>query len=144
MKLRLVQHYKVTYIYCSNGTILKPTEQDIIRLLTSFKKPNQFKGNDGFWNGEIADIENAPGETLAYVDDTNKLIILNEKVFDGLLKESVSYISANEYAEVNGKGKAIVKRLCLEGRIPGAQKLSTGWLIPKDAPYPEDGRKKKQ
>lgn len=141
MKLRLVRRYKAIHIYCPNGTILNPTEDDIIKLLTSFKKPNQFKGNDGFWNNEIADIENAPGETLAYVDDTNKLVILNESVFDGLLKETMSYVSANEYADMHGKGKAIVKKLCLEGRIQGAQKHSTGWLIPKDAPYPKDKRR---
>lgn len=140
MKLRLVQRYKATHIYCSNGTILNPTEEDIIRFLTSFKKPNQFKGNDGFWNNEIADMENAPGETLAYVDDSNKLVILNESIFDGLLKEKISYISVTEYAELHGKSRPMIKKLCLYGRIPGAQKHSTGWLIPKNAPYPKDNR----
>lgn len=140
MKLRLVRRYKAIHLYCSNGTTINPTEADIIKMLTCFKKPNQFKGNDGFWNNEIVDMEKAPGETLAYVDDTNKLIILNESIFDGLLKETMSYISASEYADLHGKGKAIVKRLCLDGRIPGAQKHSTGWLIPRNAPYPKDKR----
>ena len=142
MKLRMVRRYKTLLFYCPNGTILRPKEEDILRLLTSFKRPNQFKGTDGFWCNEVSDIENAPGETLAYIDDTNKLVILNESIFDGILKESnISYISANEYAEMHGRGKAIVKRLCFDGRIPGAQKHSTGWLIPKDAPYPKDKRR---
>ena len=31
----------------------------------------------------------------------------------------------------------MVKRLCDEGRIEGAHKISSGWLIPENAPYPE-------
>ncbi len=140
MKLRLVHTYKQTRIYCPNGTIINATTEDVIKFLTSFKKVNRFKGNDGYWNNEVSDIEDAPGITLAFVDDTNKLIIINESVFDGILKENTRYISASEYAELHGKSKAIVKRICADGRIEGAYKTSSGWLIPNNAPYPKDER----
>lgn len=137
MKLRLVKRYKATHLYCSNGTILNPTREDIINFLTSFKRPNQIKGNDGFWNNEISDIEKAPGETLAYVDESNKLIILNEAVFNGLFKDETTFISATEYAKLHGKCRASIKNMCVAGRIEGAVKHSTGWMIPENAPYPE-------
>ena len=59
MKLRVVHHEGKTKIYCSNGTILIPTEQDLINLLKSFKRPNIFKGNDGIWHNFIANMEDA-------------------------------------------------------------------------------------
>ena len=35
-----------------------------------------------------------------------------------------------------------VQALCLQGKVPGAVKVSKVWLIPKDAPKPIDGRTK--
>ncbi len=142
MKLRLVKRYKAKHIYCSNGTTIDATKDDVIRLLTDFKKPNSFKGADGFWLNNIADMEDAPGETIAYVDDTNKLIILDKSVFDGIIKPEVQYISASEYADLKGKSRPSIKNMCAAGRIAGAYKTSSGWLIPADAPYPE--RKKRE
>lgn len=140
MKLRLVRRYKAFHIYCSNGSILNPTEEDLKNLLTCFKKPNIFKGDAGFWRNQIANMEDAPGETLAYIDDTNKLVILDEKIFLNILKDDKKYISASEYAEKHGKSRATIKKMCLTERINGAYKTSSGWLIPENAPYPEDGR----
>lgn len=140
MKVRLVIHQKNYYLYCSNGSTLKTNEEDLKRFLKAFKNPNLFKGNDGFWNNNIADIENAPGITVAYVDDTNKLVILDANIFKGLLKEDVQYVSATEYAELHKKSRASVKKVCGLGKIPGAYKTSSGWLIPANAPYPKDGR----
>jgi excisionase family DNA binding protein len=34
-----------------------------------------------------------------------------------------------------------VQALCIKGQIDSAVKLGRGWLIPKDAPKPADGRK---
>lgn len=33
-----------------------------------------------------------------------------------------------------------VIELCLEGRVPGARKVDTHWIVPEDAEKPEDGR----
>lgn len=130
-------------ILCQNGTILNPTADDMIRLLTAFSKPQAFKGNDGYWNTAFANMEDADGETLAYIDDSNKLIVLNDNTFTEIVRKEEKYISASEYATRHNKGNAIVKRLCLAGKLPGAYKTSSGWLIPENTPYPADGRTKK-
>ncbi len=140
MKLRLLSYNKKVYILCQNGSVLIPTEQDLIRLLTSFSKPHSFKGKDGYWNTAIANIEEASGETLAYIDDTNKLVILNEKTFSDIVKQEQKYISATEYAAQHDKCRATIKNLCVAGKLPGAYKTSSGWLIPEGTPYPKDGR----
>lgn len=143
MKLRLIKQKNKVLLYCPNGTILIPTEDDLVRLLTSFSKPQRFNGHSGFWSANMAAMEDAVGETLAYVDDAYKLVVLNEQAFAGLFKPEVKYISASEYAALHNKGNAIVKRLCLAGKLPGAYKTSSGWLIPEKTPYPEDGRTKR-
>ena len=140
MKIRLVTLKKDTLLYCKNGSILKVTEENLKRLFENFKNTNSFKGNDGFWNSNIADIEHAPGITIAYVDDTNKLVVLDSNIFKGLFKEEIQYLSATEYANKVGKSRPSIKNMCAAGRIPGAYKTSSGWLIPENAPYPKDGR----
>lgn len=142
MKLRLLKQRNKVLLYCPNGTILIPTEDDLSRLLTSFSKPQHFVGNAGRWNTNMAKMEDGTGETLAYVDDTYKLIILNEQTFSGLVKPAVKYISASEYAILHDKCRATVKNLCVAGKLLGAYKTSSGWLIPENTPYPADGRTK--
>lgn len=140
MKLRLVKRDNTLYLYCMNGSVLSPTKQDLARLLTEFTKPQAFKGENNYWNATLSRMDDAPGETLAYVDDTKKLIILNDKVFADVVQKEEKYISATEYAERFGKCRATVKNLCVAGRLPGAYKTSSGWLIPENTPYPQDGR----
>ena len=140
MKLRLIKQRNNVLLYCPNGTILTPTEDELVRMLTSFSKPQQFNGTSGYWSANMASLDVAAGETLAYVDDTYKLVVLNEQAFSGLFKPETKYLSASEYAARHNKGNAIIKRLCLEGKLPGAYKTSSGWLIPENAPYPKDGR----
>lgn len=135
MKLRVIEQRKEKLILCPNGSIMKADKETLARLLTSFKKLKSFKGEEGYWNGDTADMEDVYGVTLAYVDETNKLVILSDKLFE--LEKPVTYITATEYAELHGKSRATVKKLCAEGRIEGVVKKSTGWLIPKGSPYPE-------
>ena len=120
---------------------MRVDEEVLLRLLTNFDSPGKFRGNDGYWNTLIADMKDAKGITMAVVDDACNLLIYNKKAFISL-KKSGEYISASEYAELHGRAHSLVKRLCAEGRIEGAQKNRSGWIIPKDAPYPE--RKKRE
>lgn len=136
MKLRLLKQNGKLFIYCLNGTIMAVDDDALIKLLTSFDKPHLFKGTDGVWNKHFADMSEVVGETLAYVDDTKKLVVLNNNVFSGVLKETKQYVSVTEYAKMHGKCRASVKNMCKEGRIEGIYKTSSGWLIPSDAPYP--------
>ena len=125
------------YFCCANGSIKIPTEKDLINLITSFKSAFSIKGEDGYWSTTISNMEDVPGETLAYVDETNTLHILSEKAFSAFKKTKANYISATEYAKLHGKCRASIKNMCVAGRIEGAVKHSTGWMIPENAPYPE-------
>ena len=55
----------------------------------------------------------------------------------------MDYMTLKEASE---KWKISVRQVnyyCTDGRIPGAVKMATIWLIPKDAEKPVDGRTKK-
>ena len=140
MKLRVIQEARDVVILCPNGSILKADKEVQGKLLTGFKHPQNFKGDEGYWNTTHAQMDDVPGITLAFVDDANKLVILSDKLFSP--EKQIVYISATEYAELHGKSRPSIKNMCAAGRIPGAYKTSSGWLIPKDAPYPE--RKKRE
>lgn len=135
MKLRLVERGKKRVLLCPNGSVMEVDKDVLNRLLTDFKKAKNFRGSYGFWNAESPSMEEAAGITLAFVDDANKLVILSDKLFAP--EKQIVYVSATEYAEMHGKCRATIKNLCVASRIPGAYKTSSGWLIPKDAPYPE-------
>ena len=137
MKLRVINHRNEKYILCPNGSKIKVTQESLSKLLINFKKPSSFKGEDGYWSEVIADMNSAPGETLAFVDDKLRLIILNNKLFEIINVEAPIYISATEYADKQGKSRPAVKNMCAAGRIEGAYKTSSGWLIPENAPWPE-------
>ncbi len=139
MKLRVIQETNRVVILCPNGSILKADKENLNKLLTDFKKTQTFKGAE-YWNTTYAQMDDVPGMTLAFVDDANKLVILSDKLFAP--EKQIVYISATEYAELHEKSRPSVKNMCAAGRIPGAYKTSSGWLIPKDAPYPE--RKKRE
>lgn len=50
------------------------------------------------------------------------------------------YITVKEYAVKHGVAERTVRQKLQGNKIPGAQKLGRDWLIPADAPYPEDSR----
>ena len=139
MKLRLVRQKGELKLLCSNGSTLDVDKNVLASLLVDFKHSNKFKGDMHYWSFTCSNIEDVPGEMLAYVDDANRLIIYDETLFVEVVESSI-YISVTEYAELHGKSRPMIKKLCSDGRIPGAQKHSTGWLIPKNAPYPKDKR----
>ena len=141
MKLRLIKHNGTMKILCPNGSIMSVTNEVLFRLMTSFKSVTSFKGQEGFWSAVNADMNEYPGTTLAMVDEKGCLVVCDEAVFKSVLINS-EFISATEFADKHEKCRATVKRMCSEGRIKGAYKTSSGWLIPKDAPYPT--RKKRE
>ena len=136
MKLRLLKTKTGTKLLCSNGSTLDVDQKILTKLLIDFKHPNEFKGNEEYWSNNVASMEDVRGETLAYVDNKNLLIIVSENAFSSIVLQE-EYVSASEYADMHKKSRAIIKRLCSEGRLQGAYKTSSGWLIPKNTPYPE-------
>lgn len=56
----------------------------------------------------------------------------------------MDYITLREASEKWGVTPRRINYYCTDGRIPGAVKMATIWLIPKDAQKPADGRRKKR
>lgn len=54
----------------------------------------------------------------------------------------MDYMTLREAGEKWGISPRQINYYCSEGRIPGAKKMGTVWLIPKDAKKPVDGRTK--
>ena len=54
----------------------------------------------------------------------------------------MDYITSKEASEKWGVTIRQMGYYCSGGRIPGAVKMAGGWLIPKDAQKPIDGRTK--
>jgi hypothetical protein len=54
----------------------------------------------------------------------------------------MDYLTLKETGEKWGITPRQVNYLCVSGRIPGAIKVATIWLIPKDAVKPVDKRRK--
>lgn len=55
---------------------------------------------------------------------------------------AMEYASARETAAEWGVSERRVQRLCAEGRIPGARKVSGSWIVPADASKPADPRRR--
>lgn len=55
----------------------------------------------------------------------------------------MDYMTLREASEQWGVTPRRINYYCAEGRIPGAVKMATIWLIPKDANKPIDGRTKR-
>jgi hypothetical protein len=50
-------------------------------------------------------------------------------------------IPINEYAAKIGKAPTTIRQKCQRGTLPGAVKIGRDWLIPEDAPYPDNREK---
>ena len=54
----------------------------------------------------------------------------------------MEYMTLKEAGEKWGVSARQINYYCVDGRIPGAVKMATIWLIPKDAEKPRDRRMK--
>ncbi len=52
----------------------------------------------------------------------------------------MDYMTLKEASEKWGVSPRWINYLCAAGRIPGAVKMATIWLVPKDAEKPADRR----
>jgi len=55
----------------------------------------------------------------------------------------MDYMTLKQASEKWGISPRMINYYCSAGRIAGAEKMGTVWLIPKDAVKPTDGRLKK-
>ena len=142
MKLRVVSKGEHLLLYCSDQTILKIDDDTLRLLFIGYKNESSFSGQDGKWD-EYENIEDAPGKTLAYVNDNDELCIVDANPFYKLISSvgNSEYITLKEYAEMHSKGEARIKVLCKNQQLAGAVRKGGCWFIPINAPYPQDGRK---
>ena len=52
----------------------------------------------------------------------------------------MEYLSIRETSEKWGIGTRRIQTLCITGRIEGATRIGSFWVIPKDAEKPKDAR----
>ncbi|WP_312159968.1 helix-turn-helix domain-containing protein [Oscillibacter sp.] len=55
----------------------------------------------------------------------------------------MDYMTLKEASQKWGVSSRMINYYCSKGRVPGATKIASVWLIPKDAEKPLDRRLKK-
>lgn len=140
MKGRLIKKETGDIVFlCSDGSIACPTKELLHSLLFDFKSIDKVSWpSEGEWKNEfIPEMMLYPGDTLALVTDADQLHVYDSTPFSVLLKHDFNrLISCYEYGKKYDINPEYVRVLCRQGRIPGAQKISGGWMIPENAPYP--------
>lgn len=136
-------------LLCWDGSLKRLKTRELVDFFTRFRDDRYLSGGeDGRWDETALDLSETGGDMVAYITsaaDRQNLVIVDPSPFLVLFKTTADtprdYISVNEYAEMYGVSKEVVKVYCREGRIPGAYKAGQRqWLIPKEAPYPVDMR----
>lgn len=141
MKLRLIRKDGKQFLLCNNGSIAEADDRILHLLFVCYKDPDTFNGQYGSWNAEYDTMESYPGYTIAYVNDSGHLCLI-ENPFMALMQNlsDDEYITLHDYAVMHGKNDNRIKLLCRENRIPGAIKKAGKWFVPRHAPYPQDAR----
>lgn len=141
MKLRLIKKDSKLLLLCNDGTMADADERILRLLFVCYKDISAFNGQHGLWNSECKSMDLYPGTTIAYVNDSNQLCLV-ENPFIALMQNlsDDEYITLHEYAVIHGKNDNRIKLLCREERIPGAIKKAGKWFVPRHAPYPQDAR----
>ena len=136
---RLIKVNKDMFFLCMDGTVAIADDIMLIRIFTGFREPEKLSGNHGIWNRFGINMEDVPGETLAYIWH-DMLHIQDSSAFNSLLSmvNPNEYISVSDYAKKNERSVSRIKKLCSENRIPGAIQMGGQWFIPKKASYPVD------
>lgn len=141
MKLRLVKKEGKMLLLCNDGSIAETNERMLRLLFISYKDIDSFAGQQGMWQTQFDSMDLYPGTTIAYVNDSYHLCLV-ENPFISLMQNlsDDEYITLHEYAVLHGKNDNRIKLLCREKRIPGAIKKAGKWFMPRHAPYPQDAR----
>lgn len=146
MIARIIQKDNNYYILYIDGTMSVCTKREFNLFMKSFQNIQDFSGGSIHWDLECDEMSEYEGKTIAQVNDDNSLTIFSILPFQFLFKYAETEdkdISATEYARKHNKSVEQIKVLCRNNKIAGARKFGRDWLIPENAPYPQDGRKKK-
>ncbi len=69
-----------------------------------------------------------------------RLVLFEETNYNGLGGAAMDYMTLKEASEIWGVTPRWINYYCSSGRIPGAVKMGTVWLIPKNSQKPADQR----
>ena len=136
MKAKLVNYRDSLYLLKRNGEISRIAPFAAREFLLNYND-EKYCGADEEWGPMPLAMTDCKGVTIAEVDDDGLLIIKNAEGFkDIIVRGETDFVSVPEYAEQNGKGISIVRRLCQTGKIPGAKLVGKAYIIPVGTPYP--------
>lgn len=142
MKARLIKYGETMQLLLCTGKILTVGTKGAYDFLLSYDNPTRYSGLDK-WKDDIISMADYSGQTIAIVDDDGKLQIEDAEMFRYIMEHGQpEFMTVQDYAQRYEKDVTLVRRLCREGRLPGAMQRGTVWLIPDNAPYPSDERKR--
>lgn len=133
MEYKLFKYGSEYQLMLATGEIQMLTVEQVREFILNFETFEIEQGVDLL-------IGKAEGELLATLNDQKELTLYTAAFLNDIFFDESAYVSIQEYADMHGKKRAIVSRLCNDGRISGAIRKGTKWYIPKDAPYPKDCR----
>ena len=143
MKARLVFVHNSYHLLLCTGTIKKLTPAEAMAFLRTYDSEMHYFSKKRFAFPEGFTMNDYGGETVAKVLNDGKLVIESPEQFRTLLlTDDIKYLTPKEYAELYNKERCIITRYCREGKIAGVKKRGRDWLIPENAAYPEDSRRR--
>ena len=137
MEYKLIKMDNEYYLVLATGEIKVLTVKQVRSLILNF---DSFEIDESMLLVAAPNFDVSMGEYLASVNNDHTLTFYNSSLLNDIFFDESAYIGVQEYAEMHGKKRAIVSRLCNDGRISGAIRKGTKWYIPKNAPYPKDCR----
>lgn len=145
MKFRIVNYNGRVDLICANGEFKSGlTALEVISYLAHFDV--SFPGTNP---QDEEDTKNYNGKTLLQLRDDNVLEINDLEYFREIITPmKFPYYTIKEFCadekKSNGRGRAIVTRMCQEGRIEGAVFSGDVWYIPKTSKYPNRKERNKK
>lgn len=142
MKARMVMVQDSIHLLLCTGEIKKLSLLEAKAFIMSFDSPSHYLAGRK-WNKSVSmEDYGDKSNTIAYVDDHDNLVVPSSEKFNRLFAQlETQYLTTAQYAELHNVSVAWVKKLCLDNRIPGVLHVGKQYLIPENAPYPEDSRK---
>ena len=140
MKARLVFFKNAYHLLLCTGKIKKLAKADAQRFIETYDSDLHYAGRTTWDYGGIT-MDDYNGDTIARVLDNGNLVVESAEHFRDLMDaRDIKYLSPIEYAQKVGRHRTLINQLCRDGRIPGAKKAGSRWLIPETAEYPGDAR----
>jgi len=168
---RLIRENNEMYILHNDGSKLKAGNKEIREFLLFFKNYNLFANQESKWTNTVKRLERYPGDIVADIEirefndqfpstifdvenDYKEITETYEKtiltIYDSFILseiankiDSFEYVTTTEYGKAYNRSGSDIRKYCLLGRIPGAFRINKNlWLVPKNAPYPDDLRSK--